>query len=211
MASDYAASTLLPGVLKKINQQAPHVTLDIMTPSDVTFHEIETGKVDMAINRFDELPQSFHQKNIWEDDFACVLGAKNPLVKSFDLDGYLAAKHVWVSKTGFGVGVGIDPQDVQKLGWVDEALDLLGHKREIKVFTRNYHVAMQFAYDDDLVATLPRKAAQLHKNDPNVKILPPPFKIPAMKLQMIWSPLLHHDASHKWLRELITEAAEQWR
>lgn len=205
MASDYAASTVLPEVVRVINQQAPQVTLDIMTPSDVNFHEIETGKVDIAINRFDELPLSFHQKTIWQDEFACVIGANNPVIEQFDLSGYLAAKHVWVSKTGFGVGVGVDPQDIQNLGWVDEALDHLGYKRDIKVFTRNYHVAMQFAYDGELIATLPRRAANLHINDPHLVILDPPFTIAPIQLQMIWSPLLHHDASHKWLRDVVNQ------
>jgi len=208
MASDYAASTLLPNLLKRINQIAPNVTLDIMTPSDVTFHDVEAGKIDMAINRFDELPQSFHQKTIWRDTFSCLLSAENDIVAKFNLNTYLSAKHVWVSKTGFGVGVGMDPKDVQKLGWVDEALARLGKKRDIKVFTRNYHVAMQLAYEDDLIATLPSKAAQLHTNDSNFVIVKPPFDIPDIELKMIWSPLLHHDASHIWFRQLVIEAAK---
>ena len=209
MASDYAASTLLPSLLRKINKLAPSVTLDIMTPSDVNFHEIEAGKIDMAINRFDELPQSFHQKTLWRDSFSCLLGADNPVVAKFNLNSFLASKHVWVSKTGFGVGVGMDPKDVQKLGWVDEALARLGKKRDIKVFTRNYHVAMQLALEDDLIATLPTKAAMLHKNDSNYTILKPPVEIPDIELKMIWSPLLHHDASHIWFRQLVSEAAAE--
>jgi DNA-binding transcriptional LysR family regulator len=207
MASDYAASTLIPTLLKKLNQVAPNVTLDIMTPSDVTFHDVEAGKIDMAINRFDELPQSFHQKAIWRDSFSCLLSADNPVVGKFNLNTYLDTKHVWVSKTGFGVGVGMDPKDVQKLGWVDEALARLGKKRDIKVFTRNYHVAMQLAYEDNLIATLPTKAAMLHKNDKNFTIIKPPFEIPEIELKMIWSPLLHHDASHIWFRQLVIAAA----
>jgi DNA-binding transcriptional LysR family regulator len=209
MASDYAASTLIPSLLRKLNQIAPNVTMDIMTPSDVTFHDVEAGKIDMAINRFDELPQSFHQKTIWRDTFACLLSADNEVVSKFNLNSYLASKHVWVSKTGFGVGVGMDPKDVQKLGWVDESLARLGKKRDIKVFTRNYHVAMQLAYEDGLVATLPTKAAMLHKDDPNYTILKPPFDIPDIELKMIWSPLLHHDASHVWFRQLVIEAANE--
>ena len=209
MASDYAASTLLPKLLKRINQLAPNVTIDIMTPSDVTFHDVEAGKIDMAINRFDELPQSFHQKTIWRDTFSCLLSADNPVVEKFNLNTYLSAKHVWVSKTGFGVGVGMDPKDVQKLGWVDEALARLGKKRDIKVFTRNYHVAMQLAFEDELVATLPSRAALIHKNDSNYTILKPPFDIPDIELKMIWSPLLHHDASHIWFRQLVIEAANE--
>lgn len=209
MASDYAASTLLPGLLRKINQIAPNVIIDIMTPSDVNFHDVEAGKIDMAINRFDELPQSFHQKTIWRDTFSCLLSADNEVVTKFNLNNYLASKHVWVSKTGFGIGVGMDPKDVQKLGWVDEALARLGKKRNIKVFTRNYHVAMQLAYEDDLVATLPTKAAMLHKDDANYTIIKPPFEIPDIELKMIWSPLLHHDASHIWFRQLVIEAAKE--
>ncbi|MEI6894888.1 MAG: LysR family transcriptional regulator [Colwellia sp.] len=207
MASDYAASTLIPLLLKTLNQLAPNITLDIMTPSDVTFYDVEAGKIDMAINRFDELPQSFHQKAIWRDSFSCLLNANSPLVNKFNLNAYLSAKHVWVSKTGFGVGVGVDPKDVQKLGWVDAALARLGKKRDIKVFTRNYHVAMQLAYEDNLIATLPTKAALLHKNDSNYTIIAPPFDIPEIELKMIWSPLLHHDASHIWFRKLVVSAA----
>lgn len=208
MASDYAASTLLPRLLKRINQIAPNITIDLMTPSDVTFHDVEAGKIDMAINRFDELPQSFHQKTLWKDSFSCLLSSNNPFVNNLNLDNYLASKHVWVSKTGFGVGVGmIDPKDIHKLGWVDEALGRIGKKRDIKVFTRNYHVAMQLAFADDLVATVPSKAALIHKNDDHFSIAEPPFDIPDIELKMIWSPLLHHDASHIWFRQLVVEAA----
>jgi DNA-binding transcriptional LysR family regulator len=209
MASDYAASTLLPSLLRKINEIAPNVTIDIMTPSDVTFHDVEAGKIDMAINRFDELPQSFHQKTIWRDSFSCLLSANSPYVAEFNLDTYLSSKHVWVSKTGFGVGVGMDPKDVQKLGWVDEALARINKQRDIKVFTRNYHVAMQLAHEDGLIATLPTKAALLHKDDKKYTIVDPPFDIPDIELKMIWSPLLHHDASHIWFRQLVIEAAAQ--
>jgi DNA-binding transcriptional LysR family regulator len=211
MASDYAESTLLMEVIKRLNQLAPNISLDLITPSDVTFHDVEQGKVDMAINRFEELPQSFHQKVIWQDEFACVVNRKHALTSHLNLENYLKAKHIWVSKTGFGVGVGIDPKQVQKLGWVDAELTKLGKQRDIKVFTRHYHVALQLAKGQDLVATLPRKAADLYKNDPQVEILQPPFDIPAFPLKMAWSAILQHDAGHIWFRRLITEVAEALR
>lgn len=208
MASDYAESTLLMEVIKRLGQLAPRVSLDLITPSDVNFHDVEQGKVDMAINRFEELPQSFHQKVIWEDGFACVVNSKHPLVKKCDLNAYLTAKHIWVSKTGFGVGVGIDPNQIQKLGWVDAELTRLGKKRDIKIFTRHYHVALQLAKEQDLVATLPSRAANLYSHNPDVCIIPPPFEIPPFPLKMAWSALLQHDAGHIWFRRLITEVGK---
>ncbi|WP_100913257.1 LysR family transcriptional regulator [Pseudoalteromonas spongiae] len=208
MASDYAASTLAPMLLNRLQSLAPDTTLDIVTPSDVTFHDVENGKVDMAINRFDNLPQSFHQKRIWKDSFSCVVNANNPVLENYSLDSYLKARHIWVSKTGFGVGVGMDPADVQKLGWVDEALAHFGKHRNIASFTRNYHVAIHLAKAQNLIATLPTKVAKIYESDNALKIVEPPFPIPPFELDMIWSPLLHRDASHIWLRQQIADVAE---
>lgn len=209
MASDYAETTLLAKVLGELRKQAPSVILDIVTPSDVSFHDVELGKVDMAINRFEELPMSFHQKVIWYDTFSCMVNSEHPSLPEFDLDGYLAHRHVWVSKTGFGVGVGVDPNEVQKLGWVDVELAKLGKKREISVFTRHYHMAMWLAKEQGLIATLPTKATELYAHNPDVQVLDPPFDIPPIALKMAWSPLLHHDAGHIWLRRLIVEVGSK--
>jgi len=209
MSSDYAESTLLPQVLSRLRLEAPHTTLDIMTPSDVSFLDVEQGKVDMVINRFDSMPQSFHQKSLWSDTFSCVISRDNPILADFNLDTYLDAHHVWVSKTGWGVGVGINPQDVQRLGWVDEALNRIGKKRKITVFTRHYTAAMLLAEGRDLVVTLPSRAANLLRHSPSVVIRPPPFAIPTFDLKMAWSPLLQHNSGHQWLRNLISEVAAE--
>ena len=208
MASDYAASTLLPVLLTRIQAKAPGICFDVMTPSDVTFHELEDGKVDMAINMFEELPLSFHQKLLWQDPFVCLLRRDHPGLPKLGVEAYLAADHVWVSKTGYGVGVGVRPDDLQKLGWVDKALAEQGHQRRIKVFTRNYHVAMDLAQAQPIIATIPSRAALLHKHNNAVVITVPPLPIPPIALKMVWSPLLHHDASHIWLRRMVQEAAD---
>lgn len=208
MASDYAESCLMPRVLRRIRQEAPHVTLDVLTPSDVSFADLEQGRLDMAINRFDTLPQSFHQKTLWAEYFACLMNAHNPILSaSFTLDSYLDASHIWVSKTGFGVGVGVNPKDVQRLGWVDEALSRMGRKRRISVFTRHYQVAMLLAEQHDLIATLPSRAAWLQKHNPELVVKVPPFDVPPFELKMAWSPLLQHNPDHRWLRQLVVDVA----
>lgn len=205
--SDYSESTLMPHLLRHLRSNAPNITLDILTPSDVSFQDVERGNVDLVINRFDALPQSFHQKTIWRDSFSCLISHHNPIRNHFDLDSYLAASHVWVSKTGMGIGVGVEPGASQQLGWVDDALAKLGKTRRIRVFTRHYQAAMQLAELRDLIITLPSKAANLMKDDPAVIIFPPPFDIPEIELKMAWSPLLQQNPAHRWLRRLIADTA----
>jgi DNA-binding transcriptional LysR family regulator len=207
MASDYAESTLLPAVLHELREQAPGVTLDIMNPSDVSFLDVERGKVDLVINRFDQMPQSFHQITLWRDSFSCLLSPDNPILENFTLDSYLAADHIWVSKTGMGVGVGVNPDDVQRLGWVDSTLANLGKKRRIRVFTRHYQAAMTLAEQNDLIVTLPTRATHLKRDNPRVVVRDVPFEMPAMELKMAWSPLLQHNPGHRWIRQLITQVA----
>jgi DNA-binding transcriptional LysR family regulator len=207
MASDYAEATLIPLLIARLRNEAPKVILDIMTPSDVNFPDVEQGRVDMVINRFDSIPQSFHQKVLWKDSFSCLINRNHDVLKNFNLESYLEAHHVWVSKTGMGVGVGMDPDDVQRLGWVDEALAKIGAKRRITVFTRHYQAASSLAERQDLIATVPSKMARLQQDNNRVSIVPPPFDIPSIELTMAWSPLLQHNPAHKWMRELITETA----
>ncbi|WP_439105961.1 LysR family transcriptional regulator [Congregibacter sp.] len=207
MASDYAESTLFPQVLGQLRNQAPGITLDIMTPSDVSFLDVERGKIDMVINRFDSMPQSFHQIPLWNDSFSCLLSPTHPILEDFTLEKYLESDHVWVSKTGMGVGVGVNPDDVQRLGWVDAALNRLGKKRQIRVFTRHYQAAMTLAEHNDLIVTLPTRAALLKRDNPRLVRRDPPLEIPALELKMAWSPLLQHNPGNRWLRKLIVDTA----
>lgn len=210
-ASDYAESTLIPPMLTRLRNAAPNVVLDVLTPSDIESVDIETGKVDLVINRFDTIPKSFHHKTLWTDSFSCVLSRLNPLRHSFNLETYLSAKHIWVSKTGMGVGVGMNPSDVQRLGWVDEELRKLGHQRQICVFTRHYQVAMLLAQQHDLIVTLPSKITALVRHNDQIEIREPPFSIAPIELTMAWSPLLEHNPPHQWLRALISSVADSIR
>lgn len=205
--SDYGETTLIPHLLRRMRSEAPNITLDILTPSDVSYADLEHGNVDLVINRFDALPESLHQRTIWRDSFSCLISHHNPIRDRFNLESYLEASHVWVSKTGMGIGVGVEPGADQKLGWVDDALAKLGKKRKIRVFTRHYQAAMLLAELRDLVITVPSKSANLVKDNPNIITLSPPFDIPKIELQMAWSPLLQHNPAHRWFRGLIAEVA----
>jgi DNA-binding transcriptional LysR family regulator len=208
MTSDYGEATLLPRLLNRLRKEAPDVVLDILTPSDMSFQEVEQGLVDLVINRFDTLPQSFHQKTLWKDSFSCLFAVDNALADDFRLETYLHARHVWVSKTGMGAGMGITPKDTKRLGWVDEALEAIGAKRHISVFTRHYQSAALLAEQKALVATIPTKAAAAQYNNPRLIVKKPPFDVPEFELKMAWSPLLQHNAAHQWIRGVISEVAQ---
>lgn len=209
MAADYAEATLIPALAKAMRTESPNVVLDFLTPSDVSYRDMEQGKVDMAINRFTEIPQSFHQVTVWKDTFSCLVHRDSAMAENFNLKTYLASQHIWVSKTGMGVGFGMNPDQAGGLGWIDQALGRLGKKRQIAIFTRHYQMPALLTENADLIATLPTRVARLQLSNPKLVIKEPPFHIPEFELKMAWSPLLHHNAAHRWMRQLILFVARK--
>jgi DNA-binding transcriptional LysR family regulator len=77
------------------------------------------------------------------------------------------------------------------------------------VFTRHYQAAMTLAEQNDLIVTLPTRAAQLNLDNPRLVLRPPPLAIPPLELKMAWSPLLQHNPANRWLRRLIADTARE--
>jgi DNA-binding transcriptional LysR family regulator len=66
---------------------------------------------------------------------------------------------------------------------------------------------MTLAEQNDLIVTVPTRAAMLKRNNPRVVLRDPPLEIPPLELKMAWSPLLQHNPANRWLRKLITDSA----
>ena len=92
---------------------------------------------------------------------------------------------------------------------VDLALQRLGQKRQIGVFTRHYQMPAMLTANKDLIATLPTRVARMQANNDDIVIKEPPFFIPEFELTMAWSPLLQHHPAHRWLRQLIQHVSRQ--
>jgi len=208
LVSDYVEGALLTQFIHYLQAHAPKISLDVLTLSDGDFQDLEKGKIDLAINRFDYIPQSFHNRVLWSDNYVCMVNKAHPLVGDNTLDTYLQSRHIWVSKTGVGVATGMSQDNVKKLGWVDEGLKARGLERNIKVFTRHYQVIPLLLRDSDLVATIPVKAAESYSSNNDLVIIPTPFALESYDIQMVWSPIMHHRSAHQWLRNTLVNLAK---
>jgi DNA-binding transcriptional LysR family regulator len=77
------------------------------------------------------------------------------------------------------------------------------------LFTRHYQIPGLLVQNTDLIATLPTRVARMQAETNNLVIKDPPFYIPPFELKMAWSPLLHHNPAHQWLRRLIVYTAKR--
>jgi DNA-binding transcriptional LysR family regulator len=109
---------------------------------------------------------------------------------------YLDALHV-------GVGVLAGRQTIP-----DQRLAALGHKRTCVVEVPYFTAAIRCVPGTDLVATVPKRLAELERYDPTVKVLQPPAEMKGFPYFMIWHPRLDADAAHSWLRSMVRAAGK---
>lgn len=209
LVSDYVEGSLITAFVRYLQDHAPAISLDLLTLSDGDFQDLEKGKIDLAINRFDYIPQSFYHRILWRNSYVCMVNKSHPLIENNCLDEYLKSRHIWVSKTGVGVATGMSQDSARKRSWVDEALNTLGYERDIKVFTRHYQIVPLLLRNSNLVATIPKKAAESYAEHPDLRVISPPFSMDPYDITMVWSPIMHHNSAHQWLRHTLVSLAKE--
>lgn len=208
IANDYIEASLLFPFIAKCIDDNYKISFDILSPSSSNLQQLEEGTVDLAINRFNLLPNSLHQQRVWRDNFCVLCHQNNPFNQTTTLEQYLALPHIWVNRSGLGDEANINVNShPAKLGMLDEALWQVQKRRHIAVFSRHYQVVQMLATSTKLLATIPKRLLpSLDLTD--LSVHPVPFQIVPMEVKMVWSPIKHYDPAHIWLRKAILAFAQ---
>jgi DNA-binding transcriptional LysR family regulator len=113
------------------------------------------------------------------------------------LKQYLSADHIGVGILG---GIQTIPE---------KRLAAIGVKRRCSIWVPYHTTAMRSLVGTNLVATVPRRMAELEASNPAIKILKAPAVLGTFKYLMCWHPRLNTDAAHTWLRSTIREAGKR--
>jgi DNA-binding transcriptional LysR family regulator len=190
--SDNASHVLCPPFCRTILPYADRLTVQFIALHGGTFEAMERGRVDLALNADDgHTPDRFHREVIYEDDFVCVVAKNSRYARRFTLKQYLDGLHV-------GVGVLAGRQTIP-----EQRLAALGHKRTCAVEVPYFTAAIRCLPGTGLIATVPKRLADLERHNPAVKVVQPPAEMKGFKYLMIWHPRLHTDAAHVWLRTTV--------
>jgi DNA-binding transcriptional LysR family regulator len=190
--SDNASQVVCPPFCSMVLPYAERVSCQFVALHDGTFEAMERGRLDLALNADDgHTPDRFHREVIYEDDFVCVVAKTSRYARKLTLRQYLDGVHV-------GVGVLAGRQTIP-----EQRLAALGKKRRCAVEVPYFTAAIRCVPGTNLIATVPRRLAELERHDPAVKFVKPPAEMQGFRYLMIWHPRLHTDAAHVWLRSMI--------
>lgn len=200
MTADNGFMAFIAPALKLIQQQAPHVSLEILLPKPaLTEQMLKDGSVDLVITP--ELPCA---ADLESQPLArirkCLLMRKgHPLAREL-------------------LAHGLESLSLEQIIAWPQAFTNLVKTQEAQQFARApssiqmpYFNSIAFALlDTDYIDWIPESAANYWENFPGLVSFPVPEKLsPAFTPKLVWSARSTHNPEHVWLRSLIIGRAHE--
>lgn len=194
---DFELQLFAPWILERLQREAPHAKLRLLSFAAGDFQMLETEAVDFVITAFPCSNPHYRRRLLYVNEFACVMNNRlaTKIQDNFDLKRFVDLPHGLVSF------------EEQGRGQVDEALSVHGLTRRIVVRVPGFLLVPGVCETQDVVFTLPTRTAKVFGQRPKLSWLPLPVSLEPTKTFLFWHPRTHLNPLHQWFRELIFECA----
>jgi DNA-binding transcriptional LysR family regulator len=193
--SEGFVETFGPGLITRVMKDAPGIRLRFVARSTRDAAGLRDGSVDLETGVVDATTSpELRQLPLFVDRMVGVVRAGHALRKRrVTAAAYAAAGHVGISR------------ETVDQGWVEDALAALELQRDVVSAVSGFATAIAVARGSDLVATVPERHTAALRTGMTTFALP--FKLPSIRVSMLWHPRMHADPVHAWLRECLRKTA----
>jgi len=195
--TDHAAVVLLPGLVERVNAQAPSVRIEVFPWTDARFEDVESGRLDLLTD-IPGIPATLETRDLYADDLVCLVGTAHPLRgRRVRLMEYLRHPHAVVNV--------LHGQQTA----VDQVLSRLGHRRTAGLVVGSFVAALLAIPQTRMILTVPGRWARRLSAAATVRTLRAPEELQGFRYQMAWHPRLTNDPAHAWFREQLQTIAHE--
>ncbi|PLC01976.1 LysR family transcriptional regulator [Variovorax sp. RO1] len=192
--TDISEVVLLPGLLDHLRQAAPGVHIETEIISTHSGRRLQDGDVDLAVGFMPQLDAGFYQQVLFMQNFVCLAAQNHPRIgakltrKRFEEEA-----HAVVSSSGTGHAI------------VDTTIARLGLKRNVVVRLSSFLSVARIVAHTELIVVVPRILGNVLATQEPVKVLAPPFTLPAYAVKQHWHERFHADPGNAWLRRTLAQ------
>ncbi len=179
-ASDYAAQTLVPTLMRLLRHEAPGLSLDILPATGSIPDNLSSGQLDLSFWGTNPLGPPFHHTDLFYEHYEGVACVHHPMFCSgvaVDLDAYLTYPHAVVALQAPGANA------------IDHTLRAVGRPRRIALSSHSFVGNLAALPGSDLICSLPARMCQTL--EPGLRRFALPVAIPSYGYGIVW-----HDRSH---------------
>jgi DNA-binding transcriptional LysR family regulator len=199
--TDMGELVFLPPLIRQLRKYAPDCTLrSVQVPLPQVKDLLASGEADLALGSFRAAPDDLFQQLLFLHEFVTMVSVRNPTVgDTITREQFETMRHIVVTLASSGGAA------------YDAAFDEHGIERNVFLSTPHFlTVPLLIDQHPDLIATVPLELGNVFAKLGTVKIVPPPVRLPAFRLQQFWHPRFHDDRANIWLRRLVKETFEHY-
>ena len=194
-ATDYGSSLVCEHLSRDSLPRESKVTFQFVPRSENEFEALEHGQVDLVLHADDgKAPANLCSQALFRESFVCVVAIELPFASRITFREYLLERHIGMS-------------GAQTL--LERSLATAGLKRNCAVIVPYFTAAISAVAGTNFIATVPRRIAEQEVHRPGIKILQAPKEFKEFRYMMYWHTRMNTDASHIWLRSVITAAGDK--
>jgi len=195
--SDYIETILAASVLRRVEREAPSVSVELLPFGESVAETLERGEIDFLIAPDSEISPSHPSVSLFKDTYVCVLWSGNRLVgDSISFEQYLNLGHVGIN---FGKG--------RYHSWDEALMAQKGYKRRVEVIVSSFGVMANYVVGTSRIATMHRRLADHYQKLLPLRIVELPFAMPPLVEKLQWHQYLDKTPNHRWLRTIFLEEA----
>ena len=193
-STDIAQVTLMPRLMRRLRQVAPHVQIDLQRISEVTPKVLESGEADLAIGFISPMGAGFCQQRLFKERFVCAVRRDHPRIgDSLSIEEFQRETHLAVATCGTGHGM------------IERSLEAKGVRRQIGLTVPSFLGIASIITSLDYVVTLPEQLARHLAGAGRIKVLSLPFSLAPYFIVQHWHERYTHDPASRWLRAVVSE------
>jgi LysR family nod box-dependent transcriptional activator len=199
--SDYSVLMLIGPLVRRLADEAPDVTVEVLPRLADAARALRDGDVDLVIEPSEIMgPQDLPAARLWDDRWVCCVWDGNERVGDrMTLEDYTSLGHLIYSMGGPG----------QPVALPDMYMARLGIPRRIEFSVESFLLAPFLMQGTELVALVPARAEAFLRRTGEIRLLEAPVELPTLVEMLWWHPRSNPDPAHAWLRERITEVASR--
>ncbi|SEB49270.1 DNA-binding transcriptional regulator, LysR family [Nitratireductor aquibiodomus] len=186
-----------PALIARLGADAPGLRLRFVLRQGADNSGLRNGHIDLETGVVNaSMGPEFRTQALFRDRFVGAMRADSAVADDIaSAKAYATRRHVDIARHVAGCEHPHAP--------IDDALALLGLRRDVAVIVGGFSSVLALARETDLVATVPdRHTANLRHGLSTFEL---PFPSPQVTVSMLWHPRLENDPLHRWVRQCLKE------
>ena len=213
--SDYSESVIFPNLLNRIETSAPRIQIQVLHTKLSDRHQfLSDGKLDMAVfshyarnfkqdtfNVQFSTTQNLHQEKLFDERVVVIARKNHPDIKGrISLNQFLNLQHAIIFLHN----------DVSPSDSVDQRLQELGKKRDIRFMTQRTATLAEVISRTNLIGTMVERYAKSFSIRHGLQVIKLPFEMESFQMTLYWHARVHHDPANIWLRNEFIKTCQSF-